>query len=140
MILLLKRARRQQSVDPHGPSAPGRLASGPEAVRAVLVTAPPRNALTERDLDVLDLLEARLSHKEIAACLEISVPTVEWHAANTYRKLRLVNSRSAMGETNTPGLPSWWTGRHGNRPEPRVVPIRGSTCVHCTPVEAERVW
>ena len=51
---------------------------------------------------MLELLEARLSNKEIAACLVISVPTVKWHAANAYRKLRLSNRRPAVRETLTP--------------------------------------
>jgi DNA-binding NarL/FixJ family response regulator len=47
--------------------------------------------LTNRERDVLKLLEARLSHEEIASTLGISIPTVKRHAANAYRKLSVTS-------------------------------------------------
>ncbi|MFN8469609.1 MAG: LuxR C-terminal-related transcriptional regulator [Caldilineaceae bacterium] len=50
------------------------------------------NPLTARELDVLILLRERLSAKEIARQLGISIVTVNRHSANLYRKLD-VNTR-----------------------------------------------
>ena len=49
--------------------------------------------LTNRELDVLDLLAQRLSTKEIADKLFISSTTVKGHLQNIYGKLE-VNKRS----------------------------------------------
>src|SRR5687768_1005266 len=98
MILLLKTERRRLSGDTYASGACERLAHGLDAARAVLMTVPSRGPLTERELDVLELLEARFSNQEIAACLVISVPTVQWHATNAYRKLHLSNCRDTPVE------------------------------------------
>jgi len=44
---------------------------------------------SEREVDVLRLIAAGYSNKEIAAKLELSVKTVEAHKANAMRKLGL---------------------------------------------------
>ena len=130
MILLLKKERRRQSGDTRtGPRA--RLMVRLKVDGAALTTVSPRSPLTERELLVLDLLEARLSSEEISACLLISVPAVRWHAANAYRKLRLSNRRPACRRSGQSGLPSGRTGRRGIMPEPRVVPIRGLLTRYC---------
>ncbi len=43
--------------------------------------------LTERELELLRLIEAGLSNQEIAAKLVISMPTVKRHISNIYTKL-----------------------------------------------------
>jgi DNA-binding NarL/FixJ family response regulator len=52
--------------------------------------------LTYREMDVLKLLEERLSNKEIAHILGISSETVRQHTVNLFRKLNVDNRRQAV--------------------------------------------
>lgn len=52
--------------------------------------------LTEREMDVLHLLEQRLSNKEIAQALVISPRTVKKHTSNIYAKLGVSGRRQAV--------------------------------------------
>jgi LuxR family maltose regulon positive regulatory protein len=70
-------------------------AFGPAAgLRAVAGALP--EPLTERELDVLRLLAAGLTNREIAAKLVISPETVKKHSANLYGKLDAANRTQAV--------------------------------------------
>jgi LuxR family maltose regulon positive regulatory protein len=56
--------------------------------------------LTSREIEILQLLEARLSNKEIALALIVSVETVKKHAANIYRKLNVPGRREAVDRSH----------------------------------------
>ena len=60
--------------------------------------------LTERELEILDLLGKRYSNKEIAAELVISPETVKRHAINIYQKLAVHNRRDAVEVAGALGL------------------------------------
>ena len=55
-----------------------------------------RELLTYREMDVLRLLDQRLTNKEIAHALGISTETVRQHTVNLFRKLNVNNRRQAI--------------------------------------------
>jgi LuxR family maltose regulon positive regulatory protein len=63
-----------------------------------------RSALTNREMDVLLLLEQRLSNQEIADRLFIETYTVKKHLQNIYHKLGVDNRRSAIAYARHVGL------------------------------------
>jgi LuxR family maltose regulon positive regulatory protein len=60
--------------------------------------------LTERELEVLELLAERLSNKEIATRLHISPSTVQQHNHHIYRKLNVNNKRQAVASAIKLGI------------------------------------
>jgi LuxR family maltose regulon positive regulatory protein len=60
--------------------------------------------LTNRELDVLDLLAQRFSNKEIADKLFISTTTVKGHLQNIYGKLNASKRREAVTKAETLGI------------------------------------
>lgn len=63
-----------------------------------------REPLTMREIDILVLMRARLSNKEIARKLSIAVTTVERHAANAYGKLDVRRRLDAISKAEALGL------------------------------------
>ncbi len=63
-----------------------------------------RDLLTFREMDVLLLLNQRLTNKEIAHTLAISMDTVRQHTVKIYRKLGVANRRQAIVQADTLGL------------------------------------
>jgi DNA-binding NarL/FixJ family response regulator len=59
--------------------------------------------LTPRETEVLHLLAAGLSNKEIGRSLSIQVPTVKNHIRSIFAKLRIRNRSQAAAWTNTHG-------------------------------------
>lgn len=62
------------------------------------------SALTAREREVLGLLAAGSSNREIAAALFVSLPTVKTHLAHIYDKLDAKNRNEALGRAMTLGL------------------------------------
>ena len=60
--------------------------------------------LSERELEVLQLIAEGLSRQEIAAQLVLSLNTVKTHARNIYDKLGVNNQMQAVGKARGLGL------------------------------------
>ncbi len=62
--------------------------------------SPNINTLTEREIEVINLIKQGHSSKEISIRLEISLKTVEVHRHNILKKLKLKNSASLVNFIN----------------------------------------
>jgi DNA-binding NarL/FixJ family response regulator len=62
---------------------------------------PSINNLTEREIQIINLIKGGKSSKEIAIHLNISLKTVEVHRHNILKKLKLKNSASLVNFINT---------------------------------------
>jgi LuxR family maltose regulon positive regulatory protein len=60
--------------------------------------------LSEREAEVLQLLGAGRSNREIGLALSISLATVKWHASNIYGKLGVGNRTEAVVRAQQLGL------------------------------------
>ena len=83
-----------------------RLVAAPPAAQVVRMAAAPADAglLSEREIDVLELVAQGQSNREIAQSLYISVNTVECHAKNIYRKLAVHSRAAAVHSARGRGL------------------------------------
>jgi LuxR family maltose regulon positive regulatory protein len=79
------------------PGEPGQTIK--QTTRAKLV-----EPLSERELEVLTLLNNRLADKEIAQLLSISPLTVRKHNQNIYRKLDVTSRKQAIARARALGL------------------------------------
>jgi LuxR family maltose regulon positive regulatory protein len=75
----------------------GRAAAHPPP----LSTQPLLEPLTNRELQIMDLLGQRLQNKEIAAKLFISPQTIKKHLNNIYGKLNVSGRRQAVEKAQT---------------------------------------
>ncbi|MGD9893618.1 MAG: LuxR C-terminal-related transcriptional regulator, partial [Dehalococcoidia bacterium] len=83
------------------PKSTGRMEfGGPVAVPAAEVS----DTLTDREIEILKKLAARLTYKEIADALVISPFTVKGHVSNIYGKLAVSGRRAALARARSLGL------------------------------------
>jgi ATP/maltotriose-dependent transcriptional regulator MalT len=101
-IQMLKHAQHQapdQGIPQQPGGVPGFLLAGG------LPNAPEMNEpLTNREIDVLEGLQQRLSNKEIANNLSISPLTVKTHLRNLYEKLGVNSRRQAIARATELGI------------------------------------
>ncbi|MBK8050663.1 MAG: hypothetical protein IPK16_28300 [Anaerolineales bacterium] len=81
----------------------------PQATAAARDFVQPRHPdlielLTNREMEVLQLLAMRMTNKEIAQALGISTDTVKQHAMNVFRKLHVDNRRAAVLQARAMGF------------------------------------
>ena len=82
-----------------------RLAADAEQASAgPLTTGPGPDRLTPRELEVLQLIAAGLSNKEIAARLNVSVATVKTHLEHILQKMQVSDRTQAAVQAVTRGL------------------------------------
>src|SRR6185503_10773975 len=107
--LIVEMIRLSSSPDPYLARV---LAAFPPTTGPIASAAPSRrttettlvDALTWREQEILTLLEARLSDKEIADSLHISAWTVKKHTTNIYQKLQVGSRREAVATAHALGL------------------------------------
>jgi LuxR family maltose regulon positive regulatory protein len=96
-------ATDEESPSPHPPlsqSPPLPLSPSPSHSASQPLVEP----LTNRELEVLDLLAQRLSNREIADKLFISPTTVKGHLQNIYGKLNVRKRREAIDRAVALGI------------------------------------
>jgi DNA-binding NarL/FixJ family response regulator len=64
---------------------------------------PDMNALTQREIDIVQLIKEGLSSREVAEKLKISLKTVEVHRYNILKKMNLRNTAALVNFINTHG-------------------------------------
>lgn len=102
---LLKDAPSAQIVAAIRGAAAGQLVFSPElTTRVVNVMRAPRVKLTERELDVLRLLDTGASNREIAKALFVTEATVKTHLVHVFDKLGVDSRARAVAVARETGI------------------------------------
>lgn len=102
---LLKDAPPEQIASAIRQAAGGHLVLSPElTARVVQVMRAPRVKLTERELDVLRLLDTGASNREIAKTLFVSEATVKTHLVHLFDKLGADSRSRAIAVARDKGI------------------------------------
>jgi LuxR family maltose regulon positive regulatory protein len=72
------------------------VASSSKAATKTAAAQPLIEPLSERELEILELIALGLSNQQIALRLVLSLATVKWHASNIYGKLGVGNRNQAV--------------------------------------------
>ncbi len=98
-------ARRALKPSPEASSSAGLTVNGSsDAGPGVENPGPLAEPLSERELEVLTLLDSGHSNKEIAKDLFVAVGTVKTHTNNIYRKLGVRNRAEALAKARSLAL------------------------------------
>ena len=116
MADLLKRAMKQRShrdyvgeiLAAFGEDKPGPVRDAPDAQSARAPAMSPQpliEPLTDREIEILNLLKQRIYNREIAERLFVSTETVKTHLTNIYQKLQVKTRREAVDKARKLGIP-----------------------------------
>ncbi len=75
-----------------------------ESLKSRLPKAEEQHPLSERELEIIQLIGDGLAKKEIASRLDIGYSTVDTHVAHIYEKLKVSNAPSAVNQAHRLGL------------------------------------
>ena len=101
-----------------------------------------RNRLTAREVEVLRLIAAGRTNREIADRLISSVPTVERHSSSLYTKINARGRADATADAFSRGLIDLQrsepvdlnvASRHSRRPSARAASRKGKPRAYCLP-------
>jgi DNA-binding CsgD family transcriptional regulator len=98
---------------PAGPAAQGTAGQGSAGQPGALSAPDALYGLTERELDVLRLLSAGLTNRQIGARLQISTGTAGVHVSNILRKLGASSRAQAVGVAHRLGIGKQGSGERG---------------------------
>jgi len=68
-----------------------------QELHELLCDSTPRNALTDRQMSILELIVRGFSNRDIADCLKIRVDSIKKHANQIYEKIGAANRAEAVG-------------------------------------------